>query len=361
MIVERTKNALRDPIKLKMKILVLVGEQVKKRPALQWLWPATWWLLIPARSDLKHAGRVKPVVHPYAGLGHQLTAWYSAAMFAQELGIKCLYSPLSADVDDIFGLRWVSDRPVRKEETGDTCPRTVRLPPAGDENSGISRQRLNKVARRHLARSRQVILQTPLDLPRFDLTIAQDSVRAAYFSDRLPPLNTPRQGGTLDVRIHIRRGDVGAVSHPDRWIDEDFYVNVISRLRAASSETGRSLQISIHSLGSIDQFEKIQQTGVRVLLNGDRDEDFSALVGADILVMAPSSFSYLAAIASHALVLARVPWWHHVPGDRRWIHLDNVGEVADPARLLDFIRNGHAALATGAPDNSSQKPSGDKV
>ena len=56
-----------------------------------------------------------------------------------------------------------------------------------------------------------------------------------------------------------------------------------------------------------------------------RNDDFALLAGARVIVAAPSSFSFLAALASRGVAMARYPWWHHVPADGRWVRLDAEG------------------------------------
>ena len=69
-------------------------------------------------------------------------------------------------------------------------------------------------------------------------------------------------------------------------------------------------------------------------LNADVRATFHALVAADALLVARSSFSYAAALLSHGVVYSDVlrRWWHVPPS--RWRLLDE----AEPAALSEYLQ-----------------------
>jgi hypothetical protein len=74
---------------------------------------------------------------------------------------------------------------------------------------------------------------------------------------------------------------------------------------------------------------------VQINDSGDRDHDFIQIAAARLIVAAPSSFGFFAALVSRGPVIARTPWWHHIPDTGRWF-------AYDPQRGLDVSRLGLA-------------------
>ncbi|MBB2975529.1 hypothetical protein FHX49_001095 [Microbacterium endophyticum] len=121
-------------------------------------------------------------------------------------------------------------------------------------------------------------------------------------------------------------GEISPQAHPDRWIDASWYVRVISEIRSVKEL--REIPIRIISLGGASEFEQLARLeGVELCLNGDRDDDFLRLAAARVLVFAPSSFSYNAALVSKQAVIGRAPWWHEIPSSGRWVRLGPDGEL----------------------------------
>jgi hypothetical protein len=144
----------------------------------------------------------------------------------------------------------------------------------------------------------------------------------------------------LRIVLHIRRGDIsetsqGTGSGLSRWISEAFYAEVIRNLRIALGRP--DLSVSVISLGEPEDFPLLGGLeGVKLCLNGTSAEDIVRLASADILVTAPSSFSFTAALGSRGVVLALHPWWHEVPDAGRWFRLDQSGNF-DQGRLRTLL------------------------
>lgn len=264
------------------------------------------------------------VPHPYALLGHQLSNWISAYLWAQDLDVRFTGAELPRDETGMFNLSVIHDAlPADRKAI------IRRLPPTRDERVESSRDLLKGAVRRYADKysGRPVILRLAVDQARWDLTPAAPALRAALgagaFGDRLRRLEV----APPYIAIHVRRPAYANELAPHelsyRWVAEEWYLEVIDRL--AEHNVGR-WPVRVYALGTRQDFPKLsKRPGVELRLNGPRDEDFVDLCGARVLVIAPSSFSFNAALASHGVVLARVPWWHHIPTDGRWVPVDEAG------------------------------------
>lgn len=270
-------------------------------------------------------------IHPYAGLGHQVAGWISAYLWAEDLGLKLVGTPISSDHDELLDLSWMERIPEGLN------PRTVTLFSVGDERNPGALEVLRDQVRFHQLRNprRSLLLSLALDQPRWDQTPAAPVVRRM--------LHGGRRGGDIRaqvegdyIAVHMRRGDVGigsdgGASGVSRWVDPLWYVDVITKLREYPEF--RELPVRVYSLGSVSDFADLASLGVDLRLNQNRDDDLVELTQAKVLVVAPSSFSFTAALATSGVVVARSPWWHHVPDNGRWIAISDAGDLSK--RKLD--------------------------
>lgn len=93
------------------------------------------------------------------------------------------------------------------------------------------------------------------------------------------------------MAVHIRRGDAVTEGHLHRLTPLDR----IARLIEAARRQRPDLVVHIHSEGAPADFGKLSDLG-ELHLDGDPLESLAALANAEILVMAKSSFSFVAAL-----------------------------------------------------------------
>ncbi|WP_295835772.1 hypothetical protein [uncultured Microbacterium sp.] len=218
----------------------------------------------------------------------------------------------------------------------------VRLPATEDERTATSLD----ILRSHVNRARKkrpgkaIEFRLPLDHPRFDQVPASDALRSAVMAGSLGRELQRLEASPDYVAVHVRRSarenDIGPDTHPDRWLDIDWYAELIGRIRAVD-DLGQ-VPIRVYSLGPPESFAALSAlAGVELHLNGDRDQDFVELSAARLLVAAPSSFSFNAALVSRGAVLARAPWWHHIPDEGRWVRMNAAGLFSETSvkRAID--------------------------
>lgn len=123
------------------------------------------------------------------------------------------------------------------------------------------------------------------------------------------------------VAIHIRRGDVNVKDHPDRWIDNNFYLNYIEKIKSKFPNK----KIIICSQGNLDNFKVIKNLNTDIIFDliDDPLRHFNILVNADVLVPCLSSFSFIAGLLNKNIVLNDIynkfKFWHKHP--LKWVSI----------------------------------------
>ena len=120
----------------------------------------------------------------------------------------------------------------------------------------------------------------------------------------------------INVAIHIRRGDVITLVHPDRWRDNNYYCDLISQIKSKipkskffvftegskkdfpefakiSNLTSEFYEFSL--FGENQMFNQNYISDINVIVGGIDYEVFHQFVSSDILVTGQSSFSTIAA------------------------------------------------------------------
>lgn len=294
-----------------------------------------YWARASARgvppTSVRRPGDILTVeLHPYALLGHQASGWMSGYLWARDLNLDYVGSALPEDTDGVFALASDAESvEVRKRAI-------VRLPATEDERDdtsvGILRSHVDRARKKRPATA--IEFRLPLDHPRFDHTPASEVLRSAVLDGSLGAELQRLEAGGDYVAVHVRRpareNEIGPNTHPDRWLTSEWYADLIVRIRALD-ELSR-LPIRVYSLGDPKSFAPLSEVaGVHLHLNGERDRDFVELSAARLLVAAPSSFSFNAALVSRGAVLARAPWWHHIPDAGRWTHMGGSGSFSEPS------------------------------
>jgi hypothetical protein len=120
----------------------------------------------------------------------------------------------------------------------------------------------------------------------------------------------------FNVAIHIRREN-----HVDRGLAGDrantpnrYYLNIMNRIREKYKD--KNILFHIYSQGVINNFTDLASDNVIFYLNYDVFETFQSLVSSDVLVISPSSFSYVAALISDAEIYYK-KFWHNPK--KEWI------------------------------------------
>jgi hypothetical protein len=130
--------------------------------------------------------------------------------------------------------------------------------------------------------------------------ITSKEFQRKYFMNKDPRINP-----LLTVGIHVRRGDVSKGHR--MWTDLTNISTTIKQLKNILDKKTINYRIQVFSEGSYSEFRDFDSLGVQLFLNCDPLWTMRELIEADILVMAKSLFSYIAALISDGIILYE-PW-----------------------------------------------------
>ena len=142
--------------------------------------------------------------------------------------------------------------------------------------------------------------------------------------------------GKRHVAIHLRRGDImvspDLVSH-FRHIGDGFYVSLLDVIRQVLPNAECHIFSTTEGEVAAADFDVYRQKGVHVHLDGDVLDDWAHMAQADLLVTAPSSFSWVAGLLNNRCVVA-FPHYPHLPD---WIVLNESQGLTNLSTLRQCI------------------------
>jgi hypothetical protein len=141
---------------------------------------------------------------------------------------------------------------------------------------------------------------------------------------------------SISIAVHIRRGDVLPGMVPNRYLFNDYYLQLLNKIKQCCP---MNLIVNIFSESrsheSLDVFKDIESVHCDIHLDTPLDTVWEAVINADICIMSRSSFSYVPALYNKNIVLYH-PFWHNKQDS--W--LDTKHEDFDNqlrGRLQDYI------------------------
>lgn len=264
-------------------------------------------------------------IDPYPDLGHQLSTWVSGYLWAKDLDVPYLGGDVTKDTRGLFAL----PEPAPEVLSGRVARR--RLGATGFETEPWALAALQQAIDGAAGNPSQPwVGRLALDQRRWDQTPATAMLRSAVLAGYLGSELVAAESGSGYIAIHARRGDVGPETHPGRWLGLTYYERLVEEIRTVSRF--ERVPIRLYTSGDAADLHDLERLGVSISASGDRDHDFIAIAAARLIVAAPSSFGFFAALVSRAPVIARTPWWHRIPNTGRWFaHDPKVG--LDTGRL----------------------------
>lgn len=154
-------------------------------------------------------------------------------------------------------------------------------------------------------------------------------LRAKYRRSPKAGIPSHRAASGLTAAVHLRRGDVNNTRHARRHVGDAAMLRAIARLQTAVTPLGQKLTINLYSEGSAEDFGAFAALGCRLHISADPFESFHNMVTADILMIAPSSFSRLAGLLSGGVVLDHRT---HSAGLSNWLRRRRNGDI--PVRRI---------------------------
>ena len=235
----------------------------------------------------------------FDGAGQQAIAVVSAMMLARFAGCRYLHSPFvhmrhAQGTPQDWAARWEGFFNLGEGEA---------LVPAGAELVPLSAA----IERPDDYADRPIVVFRPLfHLPDEAGPIGErlrGELRRKYWRSPKTAIPSHRAGCGFTAAIHLRRGDVTPTLSGHRYVRNDAMLRQIARLRRAVAPLGRSLTLNLYSEGDAEEFGAFADAGCNLHVSEDPFETLHNMVTADILVSAPSNFSYIAALLSRGIVL----------------------------------------------------------
>lgn len=112
-----------------------------------------------------------------------------------------------------------------------------------------------------------------------------------------------RGAGPLRIAAHVRRGDISEQRISHRFTSNETVVAALKRVVECLRVADLPHDVTVFSNGDPREFADFADLGFRVDLTSGALEVFDQLRSSDVLLTAKSTFSYLAALYSNAIVL----------------------------------------------------------
>mmetsp|Transcript_87581 Transcript_87581/g.256068 ORF Transcript_87581/g.256068 Transcript_87581/m.256068 type:complete len:397 (-) Transcript_87581:76-1266(-) len=162
--------------------------------------------------------------------------------------------------------------------------------------------------------------------------------------------------GVLNVALHVRRDDDVTKFHPARWryVPDKWYYELVEKMKE-TYEGPMDVHVfsSTGLLNKVSHLDGFTSRGMIVHLDGDVLDDWSHMAHADILVMAPSSFSFIPGLFNQKCVLDS-HWtrnWtqqflHFIPVTPTSAYLDSPSFRRDLMTCKNFAKLGDGSNST---------------
>lgn len=259
------------------------------------------------------------------GAGAQAIARISALVFARAFGLTYAHTPFETLAHAELPLpEWLSAWETllglgRGEPLAADCPF-----PRVDLETYASDPRLWKEDRLLVVRHYHTFWSLCPAAGDAVLPVLREKYRAAAGA-RVP-------GARLEVCAHVRRGDVrqGDADTGHRFTRNAAVGATLGAVEASLAAAGLPARVRIFSQGVEADFSELRGPGREFCLNTPALDTFRALADADVLLMANSDFSHVAAMLGDGVRLADP---RHRVFQRGWIELRPEDGSFDQARL----------------------------
>ena len=268
------------------------------------------------------------------GAGAQIQAYISTMLFARVFGFHYVHIPfetmeLSPDGDAVGWARlW---------------ERTMSLGEGEFSHADLPQMPMRAHRTCRFIRKRRGVLQVPRHCLHWldrhvDLhSLIMPDLRARYLKN-VPAPFAPRTSGPLRIALHVKRNDPG---NQTRLTSNEIVARMMRSVETVLRSMDVAYRFEICSLGTEADFEELKPFDPLFRLNEPAVDAFHALTGADMMLTAKSSFSYVAALYNRGVKLYE-PFWHPPMSD--WVVMRD-GET-DPAAMRRAIET-HLAKRAG--------------
>ncbi len=298
------------------------------------LYPAYRHRKCKPKSDDINDLYITQIPNEGAGIGHQMSNILGGIHIARMFGIKYAYPGLKGkgDWEYFLGVNQSCKSVHELKRQG----YKVKMLPCFDTNAFSSEKDINTDKNLNMINSiirsyagQKIIFSVYLDQSYRNQYEETEYIKSRFESAKAREKdNLIYDKNQINIAVHIRRGDIvsgqttGQQTLTKRWLDMDYYENVVSRLteKIKNKYSEKSYRIYLFSEGNADEYRSFEKYGdVTYCFDMSAMDSFLHMVRADYLVLSKSSFSYVPALLSDGTRICPDGFWHGFPDDSKWI------------------------------------------
>ena len=290
------------------------------------LYPSYWHMrFYPPKRDIKKLeGKYFLGAKPNygAGIGHQLANWNAGLHYAMYFNISFAAFPFSTSRWTTF-LGLTEDEVQANDLLKNRNIKKVRLP-LFDENSPEQLKIIKCIIESYKKQETDALFILEQDQFWKEQYSTTSFLSKKFFSATARKTDKIQyDNNCINIAVHIRRGDITGMQ--DRWLDNKYYLQLISQIRAILCNKNYMFYIFTQEKGEgISDFINLPYT---TIMEGNTDtSDFLHLCLADILITSRSSFSYKPALISKGVKIVPCDFWHEYPNDSQWVIANKEGK-----------------------------------
>lgn len=146
-------------------------------------------------------------------------------------------------------------------------------------------------------------------------SVAGPTLLLHHYNRRQYPVPVTTTQNTLQVAVHVRRGDVTPCTEPERYLANSYYLALLDRYLPTDNQV--AVNVTIYSdadadSSSLEDWKDFTDRGYTLALQTtDLRHVWQAFITADMLVMSKSSFSLVPALFKNRnQAVVYTPFWH---------------------------------------------------
>jgi hypothetical protein len=263
--------------------------------------------------------------------------WIAGYWFARQLKLNFAHTPFSQERWEYF--LGFGEHEITTAELIHTRGYHKVVLPLFDEFSGGQLSFVQDII--HSYRDQRVVFVAEQDQSFRDHFLIMEDLKNKFYT--APARKSDRliySRNTLNIAIHIRRGDVAPKSQTKntnfsmRWQDSSYFINLLSTVLPIIQKPVALYLFSQADPGEFREFEKFKN--IHFCTNMEPQDTFLHLVHADILMTSKSSFSYKPALLNNGIKICPRNFWHGYPETDDWILAEEDGTF-DAGRLIKVL------------------------
>lgn len=268
-----------------------------------------------------------------AGIGHQMANWIAGYWYAKQFELNFAHIPFSSE-------KWEKFLDFGNEEKLmfnllKSGYKKVKLPKFNEVNT--DEFHLQKQIIKSYQGKKVVFIAEGDQLYRDQYGVIKEIQKK--FHDSISRKNDKLvfDEDTLNISIHIRRGDIVAGqdaidNHTMRWLTNEYFETVLQNT-LDRIKTDKKINIYLFSQGEKDDYKEFEKfPNLIYCLDMGAMDSFLHMAQSDVLIISKSSFSYKPALLNRGIKVCPKEFWHGYPESKDWWMTDNHGNLLKRTR-----------------------------